>query len=115
MQTVDLAAAQKLLADLPPQVIATIVTAFEADVIRLVQEMASASAANDQKNFRMAAHALAGVAGNLGARRLEELAEYSENVPHNEAIGTIRAAAQTTISELKQLSGTLTAGHSDRT
>jgi HPt (histidine-containing phosphotransfer) domain-containing protein len=109
MQNVDLAAVRKLLSGLAPQEIAMIMTAFEADVIRLVREMASASAAEDQHGYRRAAHALAGTAGNFGARHLEALTRRSSDMSCSEPMGAIRAVAQTTISELKQLLGAVPA------
>jgi hypothetical protein len=65
MQNVDPAAVWEALFDRPPLVIATIIDAFEADVIRLVRDMASADAVNDEHRYRRATYALAGVAGHL--------------------------------------------------
>ncbi|MFC7552467.1 hypothetical protein ACFQU7_09630 [Pseudoroseomonas wenyumeiae] len=80
-------------------------TTFEADVIRLVREMAYATTTKDELRYRRAARALTAVAGNLGATHLEMLIQHSEDIPYGEIMGRIRAVAQITISELKLFSG----------
>ena len=105
MQNVDHDAVQKLLSGRTPREIAMIMTTFEADVIRLVREMAYATTARDELCYSRAAHALIAVAGNLGATHLEMLIQHSRDFPYGELMGRIRAVAQTTISELKLFSG----------
>lgn len=77
MSALDPELASQLAEDLPPDVFRTIISTFEGDLTRLVQELAAAAQAGDQEGYERAAHSLAGAAAAVGATRLEREARIA--------------------------------------
>jgi len=62
----------QLAEDLAPEDVKRVLDVFEADVRRLVGTLDAAAVAGDVAGFRRVAHGLAGAAGAVGARALEQ-------------------------------------------
>lgn len=62
----------QLADDLPPEDLRIVLSVFVADVKRLTGNLASAASAGDAAGFRRVAHGLAGAAGAVGAKALEQ-------------------------------------------
>jgi HPt (histidine-containing phosphotransfer) domain-containing protein len=62
----------QLAEDLSPEDVRRVLSVFESDVRRLVGDLGAAAAAGDAEMFRRVAHGLAGAAGAVGAKALEE-------------------------------------------
>jgi hypothetical protein len=93
------------LEDLPASVLDVLVSAFDADVARLVYAMGQAWRERDSHGFRFAALSLAGVAGTFGVPQLEVLARqslHSTEVAGTDLLSTIEAAAMVARQEIRQ-------------
>jgi HPt (histidine-containing phosphotransfer) domain-containing protein len=62
----------QLAEDLSPEDMRSVLTVFASDVKRLTGNLADAAAAGDVSGFKRVAHGLAGAAGAVGARALEQ-------------------------------------------
>lgn len=62
----------QLAEDLSPEDVRRVLGVFEADVRRLVANLGAAAAAGDVDAFKRVAHGLAGAAGAVGTRSLEQ-------------------------------------------
>ena len=62
----------QLVEDLSPDDVRRVLGVFESDVRRLVGNLDSAAVAGDVVGFRRVAHGLAGAAGAVGAKSLEQ-------------------------------------------
>lgn len=107
MSILDPQIASQLAAELPSDVFAEVVRAFEADLGRLTGEMRQAALREDAESYRRNAHALAGAAGSIGASALEGLARQAMKAPEAvrdpETLTEIEAALQATLHELRKL------------
>lgn len=68
----------QLVAELPCDVLMTIIATFETDTAAIIEEMRAAGACADQVAFARGAHKLAGTAASFGARSLLDLARHCE-------------------------------------
>jgi HPt (histidine-containing phosphotransfer) domain-containing protein len=107
VSAIDPEIASQLAADLPRDVFVNVVRTFEADLARLVRQMAEAASSGDQEEFRRGAHGLAGAAGAIGALKLEALARQAMNprstTEPEQAILGLSAAAEAALAELMRL------------
>jgi Hpt domain len=62
----------QLAEDLSPEDVKRVLTVFETDVRRLVGNLDAAAVAGDVMLFRRVAHGLAGAAGAVGAKALDQ-------------------------------------------
>jgi two-component system sensor histidine kinase/response regulator len=86
-----LAGLRDLASDSGPELLADLVAMFLRDAATRVQELREAVAAHDRARLRAVSHSLKGSAGNLGARRLAELAAAVED---QSADGALEGAAE---------------------
>jgi len=84
-----------LAAVMPRSELLTIIATFDEDLRRLGGELQAAVAVGDTPAYRRAAHALAGAAAGVGARRLGGVARHAMD-PHG-------AEAPTTLAVLIRL------------
>ncbi|UFN50201.1 Hpt domain-containing protein [Roseomonas sp. OT10] len=106
MKVIDPEVAGALASELPPEVFATIVQTFEADVARLLQELVAASRTGDTVAWHRGAHSLAGAAGGVGATQLEALAREAmrpDHLPSATVALRLGEAAKAALEELGQL------------
>lgn len=85
METINAEVMRQLAEELPPATLRSIIGTFEADIIRLAQELLVASKGGDADAYHRAAHSIAGAASAVGAGRLEHEARLAMNPSHNEA------------------------------
>jgi hypothetical protein len=105
MQPVNLTATHQALGGLPPAAVTAIVSAFETDVVRLVQQMDRASGNGDAAALRFAAHGLAGVSATFGACYLTALARrviQGAEVCSPDLLAAVRHEASLSMAEIKQ-------------
>lgn len=105
MQAVNLVATHQALGDLPAAEMTAIVSAFETDIIRLVQEMDGACERRDVATLRFAAQSLAGVSATFGAQHLAALARQvirSCECCGTELLDAVKAEASYSVAEIKQ-------------
>lgn len=98
----------QLAGALPPSELAPILRSFETDLARLARAYEAAAAAADAEAARRTAHALAGTAAGIGARRLEAAARCG--MDHAAAdlaalAAAIRAEADVALAEIATLAG----------
>lgn len=84
MDTINTEVARQLAEELPPSVLRSIITTFEADIGRLAQELLAAGRAGNAEAYHRAAHSIAGAASAVGASRLEQEARFAMNPAHDE-------------------------------
>ncbi|HEV7455704.1 MAG TPA: Hpt domain-containing protein [Roseococcus sp.] len=84
MDTINSEVARQLAEELPPSVLRSIITTFEADIGRLAQELLAAGRAGNAEGYHRAAHSIAGAASAVGASRLEREARLAMNPAHDE-------------------------------
>jgi HPt (histidine-containing phosphotransfer) domain-containing protein len=85
METINAEVIRQLADELPPAILRSIIGTFETDIIRLAQELMSASKAGNTDGYRRAAHSIAGAASAVGASRLEHEARLAMDPNHAEA------------------------------
>jgi len=85
MEIINAEVMNQLAEELPPAVLRSIITTFEADISRLAQELLVASKAGNADGYHRAAHSIAGAASAVGASRLEHQARLAMDPSHNEA------------------------------
>jgi HPt (histidine-containing phosphotransfer) domain-containing protein len=86
-----------------------ILQAFEADLGRLAADY-EASAATDGDQARRAAHALAGTAAGIGAKRLEAAARRAMPAGAPDLSAEIRQETDAALAEIAALAARLAAG-----
>ncbi|MBO1075766.1 Hpt domain-containing protein [Roseomonas marmotae] len=106
MKAIDPAFVRQLASELPRDAFIGVVRTFQADLARLVQQMVASSAAGEMEAYRRGAHGLAGAAGSIGARRLEELARRAmlpDSAAAPDSVGVLEDEAASVLSELAGL------------
>jgi HPt (histidine-containing phosphotransfer) domain-containing protein len=88
----DPATIDQLAASLPAEELARILRSFEDDLARLAADYEAAAGAGERDSARRAAHALAGAAAAIGARRLEAAARRAMLAPDAAADPALTAA-----------------------
>jgi HPt (histidine-containing phosphotransfer) domain-containing protein len=73
--------AADLAEDLSPEDFIHVLTLLKEDVVRLLDDMDTATARADVKAFRAAAHGMAGAAGTVGADALEQSSRLAMTRP----------------------------------
>lgn len=100
-----------LAAMMPRPELLAIIATFEADLRRLGGELREAAAAGEQDAYRRAAHALAGAAAGVGAKRLESVARLAMDPAAPAAPSTIatliRVEVEAACTDLERLGAEL--------
>ena len=97
---------EQLAEDLSPEDVRRVLGVFEADVRRLVGNLDAAAVAGDVPGFRRVAHGLAGAAGAVGAKSLEQACRAAMTGSHLDpsdlpsAAGQIDLLADSALAEL---------------
>jgi HPt (histidine-containing phosphotransfer) domain-containing protein len=88
-----------LAAAMPRADLLEIIATFDADLRRLGGELRGAAAAGETLAYRRAAHALAGAAAGVGAKRLERVARLAMDPQGAEAPATIASLIRVEVEE----------------
>jgi HPt (histidine-containing phosphotransfer) domain-containing protein len=96
----------QLAEDLPPEDLRRVLDVFEADVRRLVASLDTAAVAGDVAGFKRVAHGLAGAAGAVGTKSLEQACRVAMSRPDlavpmlAKTAGAIDLLAEAALAEL---------------
>jgi HPt (histidine-containing phosphotransfer) domain-containing protein len=104
-RAVDLAVTHQVLGGLPAADVTAIVSTFETDVVRLLQQMDHAWHRGDAATLRFAAHSLAGVSATFGAKYLSTMARRVMQVAdfcNCELLTAVNAEASLSTAQIKQ-------------
>jgi len=82
----------QLAEDLSPEDVRRVLDVFETDVRRLVANLSAAAVAGDVATFKRVAHGLAGAAGAVGAKSLEQACRAEMSRPDLQ-VGALAATA----------------------
>ncbi len=88
-----------LAAVMPRAELLEIIATFDADLRRLGGELRAGAAAGDTPAYRRAAHALAGAAAGVGAKRLELVARLAMDPNGAEAPATLATLIRVEVEE----------------
>lgn len=88
-----------LAAVMPRSELQAIIATFETDLRRLGGELRAAVAAGDLPGYRRAAHALAGAAAGVGAKRLEGVARHAMDPNGAEQPATLAVLIRVEVDE----------------
>lgn len=113
MTSVEPEVLMSLAAVMPRSELLTIIATFDSDLRRLGGELQAAVAGGDLAAYRRAAHALAGAAAGVGAKRLEGVARHAMDPNGAEQPATlavlIRVEVEEACAELARLGAELPA------
>ncbi len=107
----------QLAEDLSPEDLRVVLGVFATDVKRLIDNLNAAAAEDDLATFKRVAHGLAGAAGAVGAKSLEQASRAA--MLRTELVGerltatasAIEAMAATALSQLEAFVAKLDEGH----
>lgn len=109
MNALDPTTIGQLQATLRAEDLVPILQAFEQDLARLAADY-EATAATDRDKARRAAHALAGTAAGIGAKRLEAAARRAMPAEAPDMRAEIRQETDAALAEIAALAARLAAG-----
>jgi len=88
-----------LAAVMPRSELLTIIATFDADLRRLGGELQGAVSGGDIAGYRRSAHALAGAAAGVGAKRLESVARHAMDPNGAEQPATLAVLIRVEVEE----------------
>jgi HPt (histidine-containing phosphotransfer) domain-containing protein len=104
-----LAALRQLTMPGEPDVLHQVLLTFVDDVPRRLAALTEAAAAGRRDDAARAAHSLKGSAGNIGARRLQELAGHAEDAARRADPADLSAHAQAVRVEFERVEAAIRA------
>jgi len=101
----DPAVAAQLREDLAAEDFAQVLGLMEQDAHEMLAALSAAQAEGDAQRWERAAHRLAGGAGGIGARRLEQQARHAMDQGLTDADASLRALAEAVREACEALRG----------